>query len=94
MEKKKKEKKILLRCYDGEKHVVEDRLDCHIHFEIVVEAGLLVWILRHCIILLVIVSNGCFLCSSSSFTCLFKLFPAIFYSNVYEFVKPDWLRLS
>ena len=54
----------------------------------------LLWILRHCIILLVIVSNGCFLCSSSSFTCLFKLFPAIFYFNVYEFVKSIWLRLS
>ena len=42
MEKKKKEKKILLRCYDGEKNEVEDTLDCHIHVEIVVEAGLLV----------------------------------------------------
>lgn len=36
------EKKMLLYCYSGEKHVVEHTLDYHVYSETVVETGLLV----------------------------------------------------
>ena len=33
---------MLLCCYSGEKHLMEHTLDCHIHYETVVETDLLV----------------------------------------------------
>ena len=34
------QKNMLLCCYNGEEHVLEHTLDCHIHFEILVETFL------------------------------------------------------